>query len=125
MKTVNLGSVMKKLAKNKYVLLVLLLGLVLILIPGGSGGGDAVSAAQSGSQALEATGVALHTESEILAELLEQIEGVGKTSVLLSHEGAVIVCEGASSAQVRLDVTNAVSSYTGLGSDKITVMKMK
>lgn len=39
--------------------------------------------------------------------------------------GAVVVCDGAGSASVRLRVTQAVSSLTGLGSDKITVIKMK
>ena len=43
----------------------------------------------------------------------------------LSGNGAVVVCQGADDAQVRLNVTNAVAAYTGLGSDKITVMKMK
>lgn len=39
--------------------------------------------------------------------------------------GAVIVAEGGGLASVRLDLTNAVSSLTGLGADKITVIKMK
>ncbi len=39
--------------------------------------------------------------------------------------GALIVCDGADSALVRLRVTQAVSALTGLGSDKISVMKMK
>lgn len=37
--------------------------------------------------------------------------------------GAVIVCQGADSASVRLSVTNAVSAFTGLGSGKIIVLK--
>ena len=39
--------------------------------------------------------------------------------------GAVVVCSGADNAGVRLAVTQAVSAVTGLGSDKITVVKMK
>lgn len=39
--------------------------------------------------------------------------------------GAVIVCQGADSVQVRLAVVDAVSKATGLGADKITVLKMK
>lgn len=39
--------------------------------------------------------------------------------------GALIVCDGADSALVRLRLTQAVSALTGLGSDKISVMKMK
>ena len=41
------------------------------------------------------------------------------------YRGAVVLCSGADSAVVRLDVVNAVSSVTGLGSDKISVIKMK
>lgn len=39
--------------------------------------------------------------------------------------GALVVCQGADSPSVRLAITNAVSSITGLGADKITVLKMK
>lgn len=39
--------------------------------------------------------------------------------------GAVIVCDGADDAKVRLSVTEAVSNATGLGADKISVLKMK
>ena len=39
--------------------------------------------------------------------------------------GAVVVCDGADSAVVRLRVVQAVSALTGLGSDKISVIKMK
>lgn len=41
------------------------------------------------------------------------------------YQGAVIVAEGGDRPQVRLDLTNAVMSLTGLGADKITVVKMK
>lgn len=39
--------------------------------------------------------------------------------------GALIVCEGADQASVRLALVEAVSSLTGLSSDQITVVKMK
>ena len=39
--------------------------------------------------------------------------------------GAVVVAEGGHIPSVRLDLVNAVSSLTGLGADKITVIKMK
>ena len=41
------------------------------------------------------------------------------------YKGAVIVCEGAERPSVRLALVQAVSRLTGLGSDKISVMKMK
>lgn len=39
--------------------------------------------------------------------------------------GAVVVCQGAEHASVRLAVVEAVMSVTGLTSDHITVLKMK
>ena len=41
------------------------------------------------------------------------------------YQGAIIVCQGAGSASVRLAIVKAVSSVTGLTSDRITVLKMK
>ena len=41
------------------------------------------------------------------------------------YKGAVIVCQGADSANVRLSVVEAVKSVTGLSSASITVLKMK
>ncbi len=55
----------------------------------------------------------------------------GAESPVITHTrypvygGAVVVCEGADSPSVRLRVVNAVSDLTGLGSDKISVIKMK
>ena len=42
-----------------------------------------------------------------------------------SYLGAIVVCQGADNAQVRLSIVQAVSSVTGLGADHITVLKMK
>ena len=39
--------------------------------------------------------------------------------------GAIIVCDGADDMNVRLQVVEAVSKATGLGADKISVLKMK
>ena len=39
--------------------------------------------------------------------------------------GAVIVCQGGDSAAVKLAIVEAVSSVTGLSTDRITVLKMK
>lgn len=39
--------------------------------------------------------------------------------------GALVVAEGADNAAVRLNLVNAVAGLTGLGADKITVVKMK
>lgn len=39
--------------------------------------------------------------------------------------GAIVICQGADSASVRLAIVEAVSKYTGLGADQIAVLKMK
>lgn len=41
------------------------------------------------------------------------------------YRGAVVICQGADRATVRLAVVEAVASITGLGADKISVLKMK
>lgn len=40
-------------------------------------------------------------------------------------EGALIICDGGDKAGIRLAVSEAVSALTGLGGDKITILKMK
>ena len=40
-----------------------------------------------------------------------------------SYRGALVVCQGGDRAEVRLAVTQAVSSLTGLSADRITVAK--
>lgn len=124
MKTLDLSAAAKRLAGNKYVILILVLGLLLLLLPDGKSGTDAETDEGVGDE-LAASGIPVDTESLRIAEMLSRIEGVGEACVLLSAEGAVVVCSGGDSARVRLDVTNAVMAYTGLGSDKISIMKMK
>ena len=41
------------------------------------------------------------------------------------YRGAVVVCQGADNAMVRLSIVSAVCNATGLTSDRITVVKMK
>ena len=128
MKALDLTKLSKILTKNKYVWLVLALGLFLLLLPGRTAQStpEAVPERAAGvGDALPSSGIPLDTESERLAALLSEIKGVGDASVLLSGSGAVVVCSGGDSPTARYLVTNAVSAYTGLGSDKITVMKMK
>lgn len=45
-------------------------------------------------------------------------------SVLPVFRGAVVLCDGADDASVRLAVTQAVSTVCGIGADKVTVLKM-
>jgi len=41
-----------------------------------------------------------------------------------AFRGAVVLCDGADNAAVRLAITQAVSTVCGIGSDKVTVLKM-
>lgn len=54
----------------------------------------------------------------------EKLPAVSKT-VYPQYRGALIVCEGAENVSVCLKIKQAVSGLTGLGSDKITIVKMK
>lgn len=51
--------------------------------------------------------------------------GLVKQVLPPEYKGAIVVCQGADQASVRLCVINAVKSVTGLSSDCITVLKMK
>ncbi len=41
------------------------------------------------------------------------------------YQGAVVLCQGADSAAIRLAIVDAIANTTGLTSDHITVLKMK
>ena len=158
------GHTEELLKKYRYGILILLVGVVLMCLPGKNTDEPVthqpMTAVLSEQQNLERS----------LAAILSQIHGAGKVEVLLTeakgtetmyqstttssndslrHDaviitgtdrsqsgliqqivpptylGAVIVCQGANSAAVRLSIVQAVSSVTGLGSDRITVLKMK
>lgn len=69
------------------------------------------------------------TKVEVQTVLASQ-NGSGEIPVTVqtiapTFQGALVIAEGADSSSVRLDLVNAVSSLTGLGADKITVIKMK
>lgn len=152
-------------SKYRYVILILVIGLVLMMIPFGK---EAEHEIQTSVTKQEETDL-----SEQLTQILSQIQGAGKVSVMLTvktgqntvyqsneditsgdngsirqdtvivtdenrvesgliqrviapeYRGAIIVCEGADKPEVRLHIIEAVASVTGLGTDKISVLKMK
>ena len=168
----------RKLGKFKYPALVLLLGFVLLALPGRKEKKPPPEPPPA-EQAEESGDASGRDELEQrLAGLLSRIEGAGRVEVLLrlasgsrtvyqtdtsqdtvtdenstrttldvttvqlsgsggvstpapvqviapTYQGALVVAEGADSAAVRLNLVSAVSSLTGLGADKITVVKMK
>ena len=94
------------LDKFKYPLLILALGIILMLLPSGS------------AKSEEAEG------DERIQQMLSRVEGVGEAQVIISDSGVVVVCRGAENAAVKLDIIRAISSYTGFGSDRITILKL-
>lgn len=151
--------------KYRYVLLILLVGLLLMLLP--TGGEERQEPLPDASTEQTAD------ICKQLQEILSCIDGAGKVEVLVSvaqgektqfqtdldisgsengttrqdtviitdanrqetglisqinppvYRGAVVICQGADRASVRLAIEEAVSSITGLGTDRIVVLKMK
>ena len=129
MKALDLTALTRALAKNKYVLLVLCIGLLLLLLPRRSATEPTAQTAATRQSAagdkLESSGIPLGEECDRIAALLRSIRNVGASAVLLSKNGCVVVCEGADSPAVVWEVTNAVAAYTGRGSDRVYVYPMR
>ena len=157
--TRDFSGILSGILKYKYLILVVLVGIVLILIPVG---GDDKSDNAKPVSGIEAPEFSVVQEEQRLEEALGNVEGAGDVKVMLSlragverelvaqekgalvvssgsgvqsavekrfvypeYLGALIICEGADIPSVKLDITRAVQSVTGIGSDKITVIKMK
>ena len=162
--TERLRSLWPKLARYRYALLVLLLGVGLMLLP-------ARDETVQPSQGVPEREVSSDTLCRELEQVLAQIDGAGEvhclvtwaegertvyqtdtsqsangevrsSTVLVSTgsgtesavtvgtvgpvwQGVIVVCDGADSAQLRLEITRAVGAVTGLSSDKIAVVKRK
>lgn len=167
-----LKSLVKKLTdlflKYRFVVLVLVIGLVFMVLPTGS-----KSEAKNKAQTTETTQQE-EPLADRLSEVLSKVQGAGQVTVLLTegegeetvyqadtdistreddtserrttvtvddaqrnqmglvqqvnpprYLGAVVLCEGADDPTVRLSVTDAVSKATGLGTNRISVLKMK
>ena len=156
-------AILDYLKKYKFMILVLLAGMVLMMWP------DAEEPKQTPAPAIREISL-----QDSLENILEKISGAGQVSVLLTQSageetiyqtdenssvqengssnhrqtvlvsgagreemglvkkvkaptylGAVVVCQGADNASVRLAIVEAVRSATGLSSDRISVLKMK
>lgn len=140
--------------KYRYVLLILLAGIGLMLLPAG-GEAEAKPMAAVSEQAdmetrleeilsrIEGAGKVRVMLTEAAGEeILYQTDDGGADTVVISdasrseqglirsrqppvYRGAIVVCAGGDRAAVRLAVVEAVSNVTGLGTDKITVLKME
>ena len=71
------------------------------------------------------SGECLRVETVILTDSQRGQSGLMQTVLAPQYLGAIVVCQGADRADVRLAIVEAVSALTGLGADKISVLKMK
>ena len=155
------------LKKYRYAVLILVIGLILMAIPG-------KTTSNNQKEETPVVGEESSSVSDELSEILSQISGAGKVRVMLTvatgaetiyqtnddhtsasdtsstkvstvtvtdadrnetglikqvipekYLGAIIVCQGADSSSVRLAIVEAVADVTGLGADRICVLKMK
>ena len=67
----------------------------------------------------------IRTEAVIITDSSREEAGLVRTVTPPVYLGAIIVCQGGANPAVRLSIVEAVSDVTGLGSDRITVLKMK
>ena len=103
------------------ILIVLALGLILIFL---------------GNKSEEAVELDVGIEEKI-ATVCSGVEGVGDCSVIVYYapqdsrtdeskvESVIVICDGADSVEVRLTLTEMLSSFFGIGANRIRVEKMK
>jgi stage III sporulation protein AG len=71
------------------------------------------------------TSTNVRKETVILTDAGRAEEALVQQTIPEIYLGAVILCQGANSASVRLSIIEAVSKATGLDSNHISVLKMK
>lgn len=71
------------------------------------------------------TDTSVRLETVIITDSQRNEQALVSQVVPPTYRGAIIVCQGADSAAVKLAIVEAVSRATGLGADNISVLKMK
>ena len=115
-----------KYIKNKKditgIAVVLALGLLLIFL-----GGKSTTSNNESDPGME----------ERIATACSDVEGVGACSVFVYYsptntkekednvESIIVICEGADSLEVRMRLTKMLSSFFGIGSNRVRIEKMK
>lgn len=77
---------------------------------------DTSTSADSGS---------IRHETVIITDADRAQHGLIQQLLAPEYRGAIVVCQGAEDPAVRLAIVEAVSNATGLGTDRISVLKMK
>lgn len=103
----------------------------------GAGAVEVMLSLKSGEQIHDQTDTQLQTGGGTEESLRQEDStvlygtGSGSQSALVrqvtapTYQGAVVVCQGADDPTVKLALVQAVASVTGLGTDQITVVKMR
>lgn len=76
-------------------------------------------------QDTDRSGDSLKQETVVISDADRAENGMVAQVIPACYQGAIVVCQGGDRASIRLAIVEAVSSVTGLSSDKITVLKMK
>lgn len=66
-----------------------------------------------------------NTDTVMITDASRNQNGLVRQVIPAVYQGAIIVCEGADNPSVRLSIVDAVSKITGLGANRICVLKMK
>lgn len=69
------------------------------------------------------------SEDEMISEMCALVDGVGNCRVMISREeervvAVTVLCEGADSVAVRARITDMLSSFFGIGANRISVLKI-
>ena len=113
---------LKKLGRNDFIIIALL-GVMLLVVAIPSNPKEVNSVIQTDNSDM--------SEEEVkLKETLEQIEGVGRTTVMITRDGAngtagvLIVTEGADNTMVKQQISEAVSALFGIEMHKKKIIEM-
>ena len=64
-------------------------------------------------------------DTVIITDANRNQSGLIRQIIPEQYLGAIILCQGADNADIRLAIVDAVSTATGLGTNKISVLKLK
>ena len=96
----------------------------------GAGNVEVLLTCSAGEQTLYQTDVdetdtSLRVQTVLVTDSQRTETGLIRQVIPGIYRGAIVVCQGADDPAVKLMIVDAVSKVTGLGADKISVMKMK
>lgn len=115
----------KVLAKYKYLLVVILAGLLILLWPKGAGPPDTTEDFNLPEMEQKLTAMLMSVDGAGVVEVMLTLRTDREGVVYPRYQGALIVCDGAGDAKTQMAVLEAVTALTGLRSDAVTVLKRK